>query len=182
MMPHYVGIAGAARDADFAEQRWSKCCALPMDGEIAAGGLLIPNRAVKLRDILDGLSNTLLVAEASDFGASANGKQRRFDGGYPTGWIAGTAAGGTPPNYDGSFIRPSWNITTIRYPINYRTYPAPGIDENHGPNNPLLSAHRGGVNALLADGSVRFLVDATATLTLKRLATRDDRQPIDLGN
>jgi prepilin-type processing-associated H-X9-DG protein len=46
-----------------------------------------------------------------------------------------------------------------------------------GANTPLNSAHPGGVNVALADGSVRFLADDMSLDTLGRLATRDDRLP-----
>jgi hypothetical protein len=43
-------------------------------------------------------------------------------------------------------------------------------------NTPLASAHPGGVEAVLADGSVRFITDVMDLTTLKRLADRDDGQ------
>lgn len=49
-----------------------------------------------------------------------------------------------------------------------------------GGANPLASPHTGGVNGLLADGSVRFLTDATAIDTLSALAVRDDGQVVTL--
>ena len=44
----------------------------------------------------------------------------------------------------------------------------------------LCTPHSGGVNALLGDGSVRFLRDSTDLLTLARLATRDDGGVVNL--
>lgn len=178
MMPSYVGISGATRDDDFTESRVAQCCLPVPDGEVSGGGMLIANRAISLRDVLDGCSNTLLVAESSDFAYDKAGKTRRVDGGYPVGWIAGTCATGTPPTYD-NMLRPSWNITTLKYPINTRTFPLAGLGENRGANNPLLSAHFGGINAAFADGSVRFLSEGTTITALKCLATRDDRRTID---
>jgi prepilin-type processing-associated H-X9-DG protein len=43
-----------------------------------------------------------------------------------------------------------------------------------GTNIPLNSAHTGGVNSLMGDGSVRFLRDSTALATLAMLAMRND--------
>ena len=176
MMPSYVGIAGAARDDDFSETRVSACCLPENRGEISAGGVLIPNRAVRLRQVVDGTSKTLAVGEASDSIQGSDGKEYRIDGGFPMGWIAGTTATGTPPDYNIGFSPPSWNITTLRYGQNTRNYDLPGIDENRGANNPLVSPHPGGVCGLFADVSVHFLVDAIDILQLKRLSTRDDSQ------
>jgi prepilin-type processing-associated H-X9-DG protein len=47
-----------------------------------------------------------------------------------------------------------------------------------GTNTPLTSAHSGGVNGLMGDGSVRFLSDAMPLRTLGLLATRDDGQVV----
>jgi prepilin-type processing-associated H-X9-DG protein len=74
-------------------------------------------------------------------------------------------------------------FTTIRYRINQKTGWAFGAAnvgvvpqrwQSEGANVPLISAHSGGVNALLGDGSVRFLTDSTDLLMLARYATRDD--------
>ena len=174
-MPSYVGISGSTDDAGFPEKRINTCCLPENKGEISAGGVLIPNRAVRLAEISDGLSNTLIVGECSDYAFGALGNTFRIDGGFPNGWITGTTAIGTPPNYHwSSFAPPSWNVTTIRYPINTRNYNQPGIDDDRGANNPLVSAHPGGVYGLFGDGSVRFLADETDLLALKQLATRDD--------
>jgi hypothetical protein len=45
-------------------------------------------------------------------------------------------------------------------------------------NTPLSSAHPGGVQAVLADGAVRFLTDNVNLVTMKNLADRDDGNTI----
>ena len=74
-------------------------------------------------------------------------------------------------------------FTTIRYQINQKRGWQKGVDEvgvspaqwqSEGANIPLVSAHSGGVNVLVGDGSVRFLRDSTPLLMLARYATRDD--------
>jgi hypothetical protein len=174
LFPSYVGISGATNDSGFPETRISKCCLPESQGQISGGGMLIPNRAIKVRDVRDGLSNTMIVAECSDYASDALGRNRRVDGGYPNGWLTGTAASGTPPSYRPVLAPPSWNITTIRYAPNMRQYERPGVSENRGANNPLLSAHPQGINALNADGSVHFVFDTVDLTLLKKMATRDD--------
>jgi prepilin-type processing-associated H-X9-DG protein len=96
------------------------------------------------------------------------------------GWLAGTRAVGTPPDYRlqgmaADALRPSsWNITTIRYSPNVSDYDLPGIDDDRGANNPLASPHPGGVNVLLLDGAVTMLHDDVELRVFKQLATRDD--------
>jgi prepilin-type N-terminal cleavage/methylation domain-containing protein/prepilin-type processing-associated H-X9-DG protein len=174
MMPSYVGISGATSHDGFDESRVSPCCIKEGRGEISAGGVLLANAAAHAREITDGLSNTFVVGECSDYAIAADGRLQRVDGGFPNGWITGTTALGTPPLYNPGFSPPSWNISTMRHPLNSRTYEAPGVDRNRGPNNPFLSPHPGVVNFLLADGSVAAMEERADVLELKRLATRDD--------
>ncbi|HEY2826486.1 MAG TPA: DUF1559 domain-containing protein [Pirellulales bacterium] len=177
MMPSYVGIAGATNYEGFPEVRISACC-VPPDGQISAGGVLVPNQAIRLRQVSDGLSKTLVVGECSDNVLDSHGVAHRIDGGFNSGWITGTTALGTPPNYSTGFSPPAWNITSIRYPPNTREYDRPGINQSHGPNNPLVSAHPGGVNGVFLDGSVKLVVDSIDLTVLKEFATRDDQRVI----
>ena len=77
-----------------------------------------------------------------------------------------------------------WNITTIRYPPNFKqvmgTTPLPGCSENHGINNPLQSPHPGGLLVGFVDGSVQFISETTDLAVLLRLAIRHDGQPVVL--
>ena len=177
MMPSYVGIAGASSHDGFPERRVNACCGSSRNGEISSGGMLVPNRQIRRKQIVDGASKTIIVGEASDYALEKSQYRRRIDGGIPAGWISGTAANGTPPNYavSASNPQPCYNLTSIRYPPNTREYELPGIDGDHGANNPLLSAHLGGINVVLVDGSVQFVEDDIDLLVLKRMATRDNR-------
>ncbi len=174
LMPSYVGIAGAASDTQFPEARVSTCCLPVLNGQISAGGVLIPNANVRSAQIVDGRSNCLVVGECSDYAIDVTGNIHRIDGGFPNGWLTGTSVAGTPPQYSAGIASPSWNITTIRYAPNMRDYTQPGIHDDHGANNPLLASHPGGVEGLILDGSVRMLSTNTDIIALKRLATRDD--------
>ena len=180
MQPSYVGIAGVTSHDGFPARRMRVCCLPFNDGEISGDGVLIPNAVVKVRDITDGTSNVVCVGEASHYAWDSNGDRRRVDGAFPNSWITGTSGRGTPPNYVNDFGAifpppPAYNLTTVRYPPNDR-YDQPGIRDNHGPNNPLTSAHTGGVHVLLTDGSSRFLGENVDLITHKQLAARDDGQ------
>jgi prepilin-type processing-associated H-X9-DG protein len=105
----------------------------------------------------------------------------RVDPSMPHGWTMGTSDGREirpPTNLDPNLKteRP-FNLATIRYPINTRAYNLPGVHNNKGSNNPLMSEHPGGINTCLADGSVRNIAQTIELNMLKRVAVRDDGQP-----
>jgi len=173
-MPSYVGISGATSHNNFPEDRVSECCTPKNRGEISSGGILASNQAISFHQITDGTSHTMLVAECSDYAFGAKRLKYRIDGGFPHGWITGTLASGVAPKYNKHRNPPSWNVATVRYKLNTRDYSLAGIDDNRGPNNPLVSPHPGGVNIAIADGSVHFFSDDMSIRNLKLLATRDD--------
>lgn len=61
--PSYVGLAGSTNQDGLTGSPVSTCCSPLNNGEISAGGILVPNSKVKLYEILDGQSNTIAVGE-----------------------------------------------------------------------------------------------------------------------
>ena len=169
--PSYAAISGASNEDGFDERRVSKCCR--SDGQISAGGTEVPNLTIRAEQITDGLSNTLLVGEQSDFAYTQSGQAKYVGSAFANGWLTGTRALNAPPKYD-DWLMPSYNLTTIRYRLNEHRYDLPGIYDDTGANNPLLSAHPGIVNLLYCDGSVRGLEDTLDVKILKAAATRDN--------
>ena len=106
-------------------------------------------------DILDGASNTLLVAEGA---------------GRPQVWLAGKATAIVPPNDKSTWS--AWNGNFIRgYSRDGTVMPGPcGV--NCSNNNAVYGFHPGGANGLLGDGSVRFLHQNTDVYVIYALATR----------
>jgi prepilin-type processing-associated H-X9-DG protein len=119
------------------------------------------------------------------------------DNGQPPACMAGRW-GRTPnsPPTGTSGDNRQFNCTTIRYPLN-KKYQSDGWSANGGNgtqsgdcqvgvcydlgnNIPLNSTHSGGVNALLGDGSVRFLADNTSLPILALSTVRDDGKPAQL--
>ena len=180
-MPHYVGISGATDGNGHVAQRQWRCCNCcgggSANGLISGDGMLVQNSAKRFRDCTDGSSNTIIVSESADF-AKQGQTNRRVDPGKPHGWLMGTSHGSQIEGRRSSRVERPFNLTTLRYPPNFRTYGAPGVWENHGSNNPLLSAHTGGVHALLTDGHVVFISENINMLILRRLCSRDDGQVI----
>ena len=182
----YVGIAGAVNDDltvnpngftnSTATQQYNSdnCCSCPTQGIHARGGVLLPIKNVKFRDIVDGTSNTLAISEQSDYATNAAGADVRINNHH--GWMMGTEG------LSQTTSRRRFNLTTIRYPPNAVKENGgsalPGVCNNDGANNGIFSPHDGGVQALLADGSSRFISENLDMSTLKRLATRNDKQVI----
>lgn len=191
----YHGIMGATTGNGYTNPASStapccSCCGGQQGtGNITGSGSLVVARSIGFSDMTDGTSNIMVVGEASNFIWTA----AQSAGGTKTVAVNG-AHGimmGSPDvltveernrihgqnNY--TFERP-FNLTTVRYAPNA---PAinndanwPGVGDNYGSNNPLSSAHTGGVQILLGDGSARFLSENVDMLTLRRLATRNDGQ------
>ena len=182
MQASYTGIAGAVNGigtpavTDSRNQGGGH-------GILSRSGLLWAASEVKFAMVKDGLSNTLLVGEQSDDLFLTNGTAApllRSGGIY--GFTMGTNQSPPSPGYERQF-----SCTTIRYPINQREgWPVTpdtannGVGQDCGQNHPLVSAHPGGVNALMADGSVKFLNETIDLTTLARLSIRDDRGVVSL--
>lgn len=196
----YVGIAGAASFGPqgaptqlipgYTETRTYES---PNIGALSDSGVLGMNSTTNMRDITDGTSNTLILGEQSDFYTTVSGARKDWRTSGGLGYQIGVGTNRKPPDLTG--VNPfTFNFYSIRYPVNKsRGWPDPIGDVAQGvglftaecgkagvpcyitgANNPLNSAHPGGVQVALCDGSVRFVGDSTALSVLAQLATRDD--------
>ena len=134
-------------------------------GVHSAGGIIVNDLAVRAGDISDGLSNTIIVAEQSDWCVDATGKQQdcRSDCGHSF------AMG--PDNDTGDRI---FNMTVVMHPLGTKLFDIAGVAGNCGPNRPIQSAHGEGAFMGLADGSVRYCAGNLDIQVLRDLANRDD--------
>ena len=129
---------------------------LGLSGAIPADGVLYPGSKTGFRDITDGTSNTILIAETREEKASV--------------WIDGTSASvaarfmiPVPPTYSGTSSS-----------INYQPYFQGGIFPNSiGQNWGPSSRHVGGAHHLLCDGSVRFLSENIDVVLYDALSSRN---------
>jgi prepilin-type processing-associated H-X9-DG protein len=155
--------------------------------------VLFPNSQVRIQDILDGTTNVMAISEHAD-SIVQNGTTRvQWQAGSVYGFPMGsTGTDSPPPSYNTTGDNRTFNMTTVLYGINKTNGDGgtgstwngvcndstrPGVCSG-GNNIPLNSAHPGGVNIALCDGSVRFVGNTVPIDVLGRLATRDDNQPL----
>lgn len=127
-------------------------------------GIFFLNSAIRMSDIIDGTSQTLLFGERyhrdPDYDANAGSYTRLTDWGY---WSPTTGVNGVG------------DVTlSALVPINYN-HPA-GTPVNDAYEDQRISAfgsgHTGGSQFCLADGSVRFISENISQTVLTSLATR----------
>ncbi|HVJ86568.1 MAG TPA: DUF1559 domain-containing protein [Caulifigura sp.] len=179
MVSSYVGIAGSSQHptADPNGPGASICSG----GGLFTGG----NDGVKIAQVSDGTSNTMMVGEQSAMpptganlriaqsasGLWMGGKNARVPMG-PGTWSSTGAHNTGNTNTD---MR-NYGITTVRQSPNPSG--TANFQNSNNCNTPLKSRHTGGVHGLLCDGSVRFISDNVNLPTLYNLSDRDDGNPL----
>jgi prepilin-type N-terminal cleavage/methylation domain-containing protein len=123
----------------------------------AKDGIFFGNSNIRVSDIVDGTSNTLLFGER-------NYRQREVNDCTLNQWDWGAWGAATGVIYDMGDTHGS-----SRVPIN--TVCSSTVGENDR-LNAFGSLHAGGVNFAVADGSVRFLSSSLDLVTLQALSTR----------
>jgi prepilin-type N-terminal cleavage/methylation domain-containing protein/prepilin-type processing-associated H-X9-DG protein len=126
-------------------------------------GILTRNRIVRVTDITDGTSNTILVAEDA-------GRPKRWQAGQPVKDVYGNGASwATAGLLMGQGSTPDGAMQPGRCAINCTN------------NREVYSFHPGGANAVFADGSVHFLKESMSMRVFASLVTRagDEVVPLD---
>ncbi len=124
-------------------------------------GVMISNETTRIRDITDGTSNTILVAE---------------DAGRPDVWNAGIRVNGS------ASPGAAWAAPQGPFGLNGASQDG-AIHNGYCPmnctnDNEIYSFHSGGANAVFADGSVHFLDASINIRTMAALVTRAGGEPI----
>ena len=135
--------------------------------QITNDGMFYINSKVTMTGIIDGTSNTLMFGERQH-------KDKNFDRMYTNFPILGWSgwAWCDQPNVLGDFLvgatqQINWNIPDSATGANSSSNP--WVQQRL---STMGSAHTGGANCALADGSVRFVRDSTTLQILQALATR----------
>jgi prepilin-type N-terminal cleavage/methylation domain-containing protein len=154
----------------------------PLATTVNSTGALVPgileknNKSVKVTGVTDGLSNTLMVVESA--GRPQIYRLGKTFGTVPTARVNG--GGWARPASDLDFLPSSADGSTYPGPcavgctngFNDTTYPDPSFG-TEGSSAPY-SFHPGGINALVGDGSVRFVKSTVDAPTFAALSTRSN--------
>jgi prepilin-type N-terminal cleavage/methylation domain-containing protein/prepilin-type processing-associated H-X9-DG protein len=159
---NYVGCYG--RTNDFYGQN--------VGNFTGVSGVLHPRSKVKMNDITDGTSQTIMLGEVSSL-------ERHWD--FAAGWI-GAYWAGVPHymKYDGMVLRD----THPDHPINSRLSDTQLSTANggRGDHDGFGSRHPGGATFVFCDGTVRFLsenIDSSSSIgTYQRLGDKADGRTI----
>ena len=127
---------------------------------------ILTNRPCRLAEILDGLSQTMMIVE---------------DAGRPELWRMRRRAGGTSAN-------PAWSDPDYEIALDGSDTLFTGIGEAKGTcfmnctnSNEAYSFHPGGVNLLFADSSVHFVSQTISNRTFAALTTKASGDIVDGG-
>ena len=176
----YAGIDGDTIDADYK----SPVTGQPYPdfvGGLAENGILRDanvaeaSRAISIKEVTDGISKTMMVAEIAGRGINPTGASPAlrgvWAGGQNTAHVPSTAH--DPQGNHQPWINPDPTVGTP---------PGSGSASavwSNAANVSLFSSHRGGAHILMCDGSAHFLSEQVALSILLSLASRDGGETID---
>jgi prepilin-type N-terminal cleavage/methylation domain-containing protein len=145
---------------------------LPLPPGILRGmpGAMARGEITKIRDITDGLSNTMMISETSGRPARYNARRQPAGIVVLDGWgwadIDSVSRSVNGASEDGT----QTNRTSSSAPYNTTVYGRCAINCTN--SSELYSWHVGGVQTSLADGSVRFLSENISAQVLIAIITR----------
>ncbi len=169
-------------------------------GQVRAGIMTCEKRG--FGSVTDGTSNTLLCIEdasrahpsVAKFGALSSRQAPMATQANPVAWSGGTTGGrrvfawADPDAATNGLSGPSNSAGSRVAKINNSATPIGGPAtclwsvNNCGPNDEPFAFHTGGANAVLGDGSVRFIADGMDAITLKRAAGASDGNVFSFDN
>jgi prepilin-type N-terminal cleavage/methylation domain-containing protein/prepilin-type processing-associated H-X9-DG protein len=147
-------------------------------------GILQVNSVIKIINVPDGLTNTIMIGESSARQEGwMRGKQRFNDGLAWTGQFRGAWGSGTNNIVCGGTVNPLSTTPGSNSPnpgkVTTAANAASGFAINGQNQGELYSFHGGGCNVAMGDGSVRLLKESMSLGVLIRLACAYDNQPVN---
>ncbi len=135
------------------------------------------SRITRIRDISDGLSNTMMICEAAGRPGLYFGSTKTRDINKAPGDGYGWADIGNSGAIDGATANGLTTNSATKVPGGMPTCTAakcPGnVFVNANNSSEFFSFHVGGASVLMADGSVRFVTENMSAVTLGAALTRD---------
>ena len=177
LVPSYVMIAGSSNHRTTDPSAFSS-------SRVSGGGVFPPMIRVRFRDITDGTTNVIMVGETSSWLEGNSTETHRYLPYSSSGIWHGLATDRPPNGTANSFGDEDrcYGITTLDADIGPNPYADPPLHDRHRTNRcnaPLASQHSGGVQVILADGSVRFVSENIYREIYLNLADRDDGNVIE---
>lgn len=159
----YAGISGAPTATTPISTTVGAVCMQGLYGVVCSNGAMPPNSCTRASEFTDGLSNTIVVGEQSDYGIDSSGAKVDIRNSWRWGFAMGAGAAGYPgtSNWTTTVNNDCHNVTTVRYKVNFKTKTNDaGGSLEYGTNNGVQSVHAGGAHVLRGDGSVKFLSES----------------------
>ncbi|MSR31009.1 MAG: DUF1559 domain-containing protein [Gemmataceae bacterium] len=156
---HYLGVNGPRGANPVTGQTYPVGTTLHEGVPVARTGLLQRDGDIRLEQVTDGTSNTLMVAEMSWISVPYGTRYRT--------WVRGGEEYAGMSAARPSFVVSGRNITNAINSIFTANLMVPYNDM------PFGSMHSGGMNSVFGDGSVRFLNQSLNLATYKALASRN---------
>ncbi|WP_437192543.1 DUF1559 domain-containing protein [Planctomicrobium sp. SH527] len=171
----YVGISGAFADPA-TTPRANLCSQSQAYGVFCTNGTLVPGKHFRMRDLTDGTSNIMVVAEQS--GSVGNSD---FRNNYHGGWRGLSLSSGDITT--SATTAHASGVTANAFRINSKTATSgsnttPRSNTPYAANTIINSFHTGGIHSLMGDGSVRFVSESLDFNLLQRLCVKDDGLPL----
>lgn len=162
-------------------------------GPISGGGVIVIMGGVRMADITDGTSNTVMVGEQSDWAVTGTGALVDVRSSMKRGAFMGTShvtkpTGPTslepcdaPPDKPANYnCQRCFNTTTISsWGIGQKLYDPNTMSETKC-GTPIQSVHVGGAMLLFTDGHVAFGSNSMSLENLKNLVDRNDGNVVAL--
>jgi len=179
----YTAIAGSDTDVSYP----TRVKTIANFGIVSDNGVMPWNATIRMGDIRDGTTRTIMLGEQSGPIVTAAGLRLDFRKTARYGAWMGCAAIGRVSSATSVANAESYNSCTVKYPINSKGYTTSradgyntttaGVPESGGANIPLTAAHAGGAYVARADGGVKFLAEGMSIAVLRSMANRDDAAP-----